>query len=88
MRASGKDKCAGNDTGEVTVTLLLLHSSGAPPVGQPDLFTSSLQSDTFLPPDNSTDISLFELRLIFGNLAIQKTEDIEHLKWLTKAIFQ
>ena len=27
-RASGKDKCAGNDTGEVTVTLLLLHSSG------------------------------------------------------------
>ena len=60
----------------------------APPVGQPDLFTSSLQSDTFLPPDNSTDISLFELRLIFGNLAIQKTEDIEHLKGLTKAIFQ
>ena len=29
-------------------------SCRAPPVGQPDLFTSSLQSDTSLPPDNST----------------------------------
>ena len=41
----------------------------APPVGQPDLFTSSLQSDTFLPPDNSTHFTFwtaFDLRQ-FGN---------------------
>ena len=41
----------------------------APPVGQPDLFTSSLQSDTFLPPDNSTQFTFwaaFDLRQ-FGN---------------------
>ena len=74
-RASGKDKCAGNDTGEVTVTLLLLHSSRAPPVGQPDLFTSSLQSDTSLPPDNSTHFTFwtaFDLRQ-FRKLKILST---------------
>ena len=56
----------------------------APPVGQPDLFTSSLQSDTFYYHLTTRLSSLFELPLIFSNLAIQKTEDIEHLKWLTK----